>query len=181
MSALRSVCVYCGSQKGASPAFTQAAADLGAAIAREGLTLVYGGASVGLMGVVADAALAAGGRVIGVIPRILMRKELAHAGITELVVTESMHERKAQMAARSDAFIALPGSIGTLDELFEMWTWAQLGLHAKPCVLVNTAGYYDGLIEFIGRAEEEGFLRPSTRALLRIVAEIPSPGAVLTS
>jgi uncharacterized protein (TIGR00730 family) len=118
MSALRSVCVYCGSQKGASPAFTQAAADLGAALAREGLTLVYGGASVGLMGVVADAALAAGGRVIGVIPRILMRKELAHAGVTELVVTESMHERKAQMAARSDAFIALPGSIGTLDELF---------------------------------------------------------------
>lgn len=179
MTAPRSVCVYCGSQKGASPLFAQAAADLGAAIARDGLTLVYGGASVGLMGVMADAALAAGGRVVGVIPRILMRKELAHAGLTELVVTGSMHERKAQMAARSDAFIALAGSIGTLDELFEMWTWAQLGLHAKPCVLVNTAGYYDGLIEFLARAEREGFLRASTRALLKVVPHLPSPAAAL--
>jgi uncharacterized protein (TIGR00730 family) len=179
MSAPRSVCVYCGSRSGVSPVFAQAAADLGAAIARDGLTLVYGGASVGLMGVMADAALAAGGRVVGVIPRILTARELAHAGLTELVVTESMHERKAQMAARSDAFIALAGSIGTLDELFEMWTWAQLGLHAKPCVLVNTAGYYDGLIDFLARAQQEGFLRPSTRALLRVVPDMPSPAAVL--
>lgn len=179
MSARRNVCVYCGSRNGVSSVFTQAAADLGTAIAREGLGLVYGGASVGLMGVVADAALAAGGRVVGVIPRILMRKELAHTGVTELVVTETMHERKAQMAARSDAFVALAGSIGTLDELFEMWTWAQLGLHAKPCVLVNTAGYYDGLIEFLARAEGEGFLRPATKALLQIVPALPSPGAIL--
>lgn len=179
MSAPRSVCVYCGSRMGVSPVFAQAAADLGAAIARDGLTLVYGGASVGLMGVMADAALAAGGRVVGVIPRVLRAKELAHAGLTELVVTESMHERKAQMAARSDAFIALAGSIGTLDELFEMWTWAQLGLHAKPCVLINTAGYYDGLIDFLGRAQQEGFLRPSTRALLRVVPDMPSPAVAL--
>ncbi len=177
----RAVCVYCGSKPGASPQFAQAAAALGAAIARDGLTLVYGGASVGLMGIVADAALVAGGRVVGVIPRMLMRREIAHAGLAELVVTETMHERKARMAELSDAFIALPGSIGTLDELFEMWTWAQLGLHAKPCVLVNTAGYYDGLVAFLDRAGREGFLRAEVRALLQILPALPSPRALFTA
>ncbi len=174
MSAIRSVCVYCGSQMGASPAYAGAAAALGAALAREGVTLVYGGASVGLMGVVADAALAAGGSVVGVIPRILMRKELAHGGLADLVVTESMQERKAKMAELSDAFIALPGGIGTLDELFEMWTWAQLGLHAKPCALINTAGYYDPLVAFLYQAVQAGFLRPAVRSMLQVVAE-PGP------
>lgn len=180
VSAARSVCVYCGSQMGSDPAYARAAAALGEAIARDGLTLVYGGASVGLMGVVADAALAAGGRVVGVIPRILLRKELAHEGLAELVVTESMHERKAKMAELSDAFVALPGGIGTLDELFEMWTWAQLGLHAKPCVLINTGGYYDNLVAFLDRAVRDGFLRPGTRALLRVVANVSSPSAFFT-
>lgn len=179
MSAVRSVGVYCGSQMGSDPAYARAAAALGEAIARDGLTLVFGGASVGLMGVVANAALAAGGRVVGVIPRLLVRKELAHTGLAELVVTESMHDRKAKMAELSDAFVALPGGIGTLDELFEMWTWAQLGLHAKPCVLINVDGYYDGLVAYFERAEREGFLRPATRALLRVVRELPSPSAAL--
>lgn len=177
---IRSVCVYCGSQMGASPSYARAAAALGEAIARDGLTLVYGGASVGLMGVVANAALAAGGRVIGVMPRILMRRELAHPALTELVVTESMQERKAKMAELSDAFVALPGGIGTLDELFEMWTWAQLGLHAKPCALINTDGYYDEIVSFLDRSTRDGFLRPATRALLRVVPQLPSPSAFFT-
>lgn len=175
MNEIRSVCVYCGSQPGASPAFAEAAAVLGTMLARRGLTLVYGGASVGLMGVVADAALAAGGRVVGVIPRILMRKELAHAGLADLVVTGSMQERKTRMAELSDAFVALPGGIGTLDELFEMWTWGQLGLHAKPCALVNTGGYYDDLVRFLDRAVRDGLLRPAVRTLLQVV---PDPAAL---
>ncbi|MBV6415514.1 MAG: Cytokinin riboside 5'-monophosphate phosphoribohydrolase [Steroidobacteraceae bacterium] len=175
MGGIRSVCVYCGSRKGASPDFAAAAAALGTALAQEGLTLVYGGGSVGLMGVLADAAIAAGGRVVGVIPRILMERELAHRGLAELVVTESMQERKAKMAELSDAFIALPGGIGTLDELFEMWTWAQLGLHEKPCAMVNTAGYYDPLVAFLDGAVRAGFLRPEVRSKLRVFVE---PGAV---
>lgn len=177
---VRSICVYCGSRTGAHPAYARAAAALGKAIAREGLTLVYGGGSVGLMGVVADSALAAGGRVIGVIPRILMKRELAHRGLTELVQTGSMQERKAKMAELSDAFVALPGGIGTLDELFEMWTWAQLGLHAKPCALINTEGYYDNLVAFLDRAALDGFLRPEIRSLLRVVSDLPSPSSFFT-
>lgn len=177
----RSICVYCGSQPGASPAYARAAAALGESIARDGLTLVYGGASVGLMGIVADAALAAGGRVVGVMPRILMRRELAHTGLTELVTTASMQERKAKMAELSDAFVALPGGIGTLDELFEMWTWAQLGLHGKPCALINTEGYYDDLVAFLDRAVRDGFLRPAIRSLLRVVPDLPSPSVFFTS
>lgn len=180
MSTIRSVCVYCGSQAGGRPAYARAAAALGEAIARDGLTLVYGGGRVGLMGVVADAALAAGGRVVGVIPRLLVRKEVAHAGLAELVVTGSMQERKAKMAGLSDAFVALPGGIGTLDELFEMWTWAQLGLHAKPCALINTEGYYDHLVGFLDRAVEEGFLRPGIRSLLRVVPELRAPSVFFT-
>ncbi len=177
---VRSVCVYCGSQPGGPRVYAQAAAALGRAIAGDGLTLVYGGGSVGLMGVVADAALAAGGRVVGVIPRILVERELAHRGLAEQVVTESMQERKARMAELSDAFIALPGGIGTLDELFEMWTWAQLGLHAKPCALINTAGYYDNLVAFLDRAVTDGFLRANTRSLLRVVPDLPSPSEFFT-
>ncbi|MGE0582075.1 MAG: TIGR00730 family Rossman fold protein [Steroidobacteraceae bacterium] len=178
---VRSVCVYCGSRSGGPPAYARAAAALGAAIAREGLTLVYGGGSVGLMGVVADEALAAGGRVVGVIPRILMRRELAHRGLTDLVVTDSMQGRKAKMAELSDAFIALPGGIGTLDELFEMWTWAQLGVHQKPCVLINTEGYYDDLLAFLDRAQRDGFLQPGTRGLLWVVSALPSPSEIFTA
>lgn len=181
MGGIRSVCVYCGSQKGISPAFSGAAAALGAALARDGLTLVYGGGSVGLMGVLADAAITAGGRVVGVIPRLLMERELAHRGLAELVVTESMQERKARMAGLSDAFIALPGGIGTLDELFEMWTWAQLGLHDKPCALINTAGYYDPLIAFLDGAVREGFLRPEARSRLQVFAEPAAASGFFTN
>lgn len=171
-----SVCVYCGSSPGVDPGFREEAAALGRALAERGQTLVYGGAHVGLMGVVADAALAAGGRVIGVIPASLRSRELAHAGLTELVVTASMHERKQIMAERADAFVALPGGLGTLDELFEIWTWSQLGLHAKPIGLVNRAGYYDGLITFLERAEAEGFVRAADRARVRVA---PSSAALL--
>lgn len=168
----RAVCVYCGSKPGASPQFAQAAAALGAAIARDGLTLVYGGASVGLMGIVADAALAAGGRVVGVIPRMLMRREIAHAGLAELVVTETMHERKARMAELSDAFVALPGGIGTLEELVEAMTWTQLGIHDKPCALLDVDAYYGPLVAYLDHAEREGFLPRRTRDLLLEANEI---------
>ena len=139
---MNAVCVFCGSSPGARPSYRAAAERLAEAIAVRGLDLVYGGASVGLMGALADAALARGGRVIGVLPRALATKELAHHGLTELLVVDSMHERKAQMAARADAFIALPGGIGTLEEWFEVLTWSQLGFHAKPCALLDADGYF---------------------------------------
>src|SRR5476651_1797699 len=139
---------------------------LGKTLAENGIGLVYGGASVGLMGAVADAAQAAGGEVIGVIPRSLLQKELAHTGLTDLRIVESMHERKALMAELSDGFIALPGGIGTLEELFEVWTWAQLGHHAKPCGLLNVRGFYDGLSAFIEHLVTERFLRPPHRNML---------------
>src|SRR5215207_8224445 len=163
---MRSVCVFCGSSSGASPAYGEAARALGAHLAREGLTLVYGGASVGTMGVVADAALAAGGRVVGVIPRGLVAREIAHPGLTELVVVDSMHERKAAMADRADAFVALPGGLGTLEELFEVWTWGLLGIHAKPVALLDADGFYDPLLAFLDRAVDEGFVRAAQRAML---------------
>ena len=164
---MRSVCVYCGSSANAPEAHFAAARELGAAIARAGLTLVYGGAHVGLMGALADAALAAGGAVTGVIPRALVRMEVAHGGLTALHEVESMHDRKALMAELSDAFIALPGGFGTLDELCEIATWALLGFHHKPVVLANLGGYYDGLLAFLSRAAQEGYIRPQHRALLR--------------
>jgi uncharacterized protein (TIGR00730 family) len=139
---VKRVCVFCGSSPGARPGYRAAAQALGAAIAKRGLGLVYGGAHVGLMGVVADAALAEGGEVIGVLPRALETKELAHRNLSALYVVESMHERKALMAELSDAFVALPGGIGTLEEIFEAWTWTQLGLHEKPCALLDVEGYY---------------------------------------
>jgi hypothetical protein len=135
-------------------------------LARRGIGLVYGGASVGLMGALADAALAAGGEVIGVIPRALVEKEIAHRGLSELCVVESMHERKARMAERSDAFLALPGGFGTFEEVFETLAWRQLRIHRKPCGLLNVAGYYDGLLAMLDHAVAEGFLRPENRALL---------------
>lgn len=163
---LSSVCVFCGSKVGARPAYADLARRLGEALARRGLGLVYGGGKIGLMGVLADAVLAHGGRVTGVIPDVLMVEEVAHHGLSELVVTRSMHERKLTMAERADAFIALPGGLGTLEELFETWTWAQLGIHQKPCALLDVDGYYDGLVRFVDHAVSEAFVRPSHRALL---------------
>ncbi|MBP7676390.1 MAG: TIGR00730 family Rossman fold protein [Thermoanaerobaculia bacterium] len=169
---LRNVCVYCGSSAGRDPAYVEAAGALGRALVARGLGLVYGGASVGVMGAVADAVLDLGGRAVGVIPEALVRKEIAHGGLTELVVTSSMHERKTRMADLSDAFVALPGGIGTLEEIFEAWTWGQLGLHAKPFGFLNVAGYWDGLVSFLDHAVRERFVREPHRAML-VVSEDP--------
>jgi uncharacterized protein (TIGR00730 family) len=163
-----SLCVYCGSRSGGDPAFAQAATEMGAQIGRNGGQLVYGGGRAGLMGLVADAALAAGARVVGVIPQALVERELGHTGLTELHVVQTMHERKQLMAERSDAFVALPGGIGTFEELFEVWTWRQLGYHDKPVGLLNVAGYYDKLLGFIGDTERQGFVPPAQRALLQV-------------
>ena len=169
--AIRSLCVYCGSRSGTRPEYLEQARRLGGEMAARGIALVYGGASVGLMGAVADSVLDAGGRAIGIIPQSLARKEIAHHGLTELNVVDSMHSRKSLMAERADAFIALPGGIGTFEELFEMWTWAQLGFHSKPIGLLDTAGYYSGLITFLDRATREDFMAPATRALLQVADE----------
>ncbi len=168
----RALCVYCGSSAGDRPAYGAAARALGAAIAARGIELVYGGAQIGLMGIVADAALAAGGRVIGVIPQQLVRKELAHTALTALHVTPSMHARKSKMAAIAEGFIALPGGVGTLEELFEIWTWAQLGLHAWPCGLLNVDGYFDALVRFLDQAVAHGFVRPEQRAMLLVDTDV---------
>lgn len=169
--AIASLCVYCGSRPGARPEYLEQARALGAEMARRGIALVYGGASVGLMGAVADSVLDSGGRAIGIIPQSLARKEIAHQGLTELFIVDSMHSRKALMAEKADAFVALPGGIGTFEELFEMWTWAQLGFHAKPLGLLDTAGYYAGLTAFLDRATSEDFLSDRTRALLQVADE----------
>jgi uncharacterized protein (TIGR00730 family) len=169
---MKSICVYCGSSTEVGEAYYAAARALGARIAQRGFKLVYGGAHVGLMGALADAALAHGGEVAGVIPRALIRREVAHGGLTEMHEVESMHDRKALMAGLSDAFIALPGGFGTLDELCEIVTWALLEFHAKPVVLVNVDGYYDHLLAFLERAAEDGFIRPRHRALLGVAASV---------
>jgi len=162
-----SICVYCVSRFGDSARFVTTAQEMGEAIARRGARLVYGGGRVGLMGVVADAALAAGGRVVGVIPEALMQREVGHSRLTELLVVRSMHERKQAMAERADAFVALPGGIGTLEELYEVWSWQQLGYHDKPVALLNVDGYYDPLIEFMGQSVRRGFVSEEQhRALL---------------
>ena len=153
-----SVCVYCGSKPGTDPLFNQAAVAVGQWIAAHGGQLVYGGGSGGLMGTVANAALAAGGRVVGIIPKALVEKEWAHHGCTELHIVDNMHERKRLMAEHADAFIALPGGIGTLEELFEVWTWRHLEYHDKPIGLLNTAGYYDGLLRFMQQAVSNQFM-----------------------
>jgi uncharacterized protein (TIGR00730 family) len=162
------VCVFCGSSCGVLPVYREEAVALGTLLGESGVGLVYGGAQVGLMGAIADAALAGGSEVIGVIPRMLAGVEVAHAGLSRLVLVETMHERKALMAQEADAFIALPGGFGTLDEFFEILTWAQLGIHNKPCLLVNTAGYFGGLLEFLQLAVEQGFLKEKNRGLIRV-------------
>jgi uncharacterized protein (TIGR00730 family) len=166
---LKRVCVFCGSNPGLRADYRGTAQGLAVALARHGSGLVYGGGKVGLMGHIADAMLLAGGEVIGVIPRALRDKEVAHQGITELHVVDTMHQRKAMMNQMSDAFIALPGGFGTLDEFFEILTWSQLGIHAKPCGLLNVAGYYDSLLAMLDHAVAEGFLRPAHRHL--VIAE----------
>lgn len=163
------IAVYCGSSAGNDPAYLAEARTLGAAIAAAGMGVVYGGASAGLMGALADAALAAGGEVIGVLPDVLAGREIAHLGLTALEIVGSMHVRKARIAELADAFIALPGGYGTLDEMLEAVTWAQLGIHSKPCLLINTAGYWDGLIEFLDTAALAGFMKRENRGLLHAV------------
>jgi len=163
---ISSICVYCGSSAGRQPAYVEAARALAAALARRKIRLVYGGGRVGVMGALADAALGAGCSVTGVIPRALAVKEVAHDGLPELIVTESMHERKTIMAERSDACVALPGGIGTLEELFEAWTWTQLGFQRKAIGLLNVAGYFDGLIQFLEHSVSEGYLKESHRDIL---------------
>lgn len=170
---MKRLCVFCGANSGHDPRYVEAAAALGRSIAQAGLGLVYGGASIGLMGAVADAALAEGGEVIGVIPQTLVAREVAHHGLSDLRVVTSMHERKALMADLSDGFIALPGGVGTLEELFEVWTWSHLGLHRKPCGLLDVAGFYSGLGRFIDHVQQEGFLRDGVRDML-LMAENPT-------
>lgn len=166
----RYVTVYCGSANGNDPAFLDEARSLGTAIAAAKLGMVYGGARVGLMGAVADAALAGGAKVIGVLPEVLVGREIAHAGLTRLELVTTMHERKARMNALADAFLVLPGGYGTIEEVLEAVTWAQLGLHTKPCILINTAGYWDELLRFLDSAVKAGFLKQKNRDLLRVAA-----------
>lgn len=182
---MNALCVFCGSSPGRDPAFLAAARAFGAMLARERITLVYGGGHVGLMGVLADASLQAGGRVVGVIPQALWDREVGHGGLTELHVVGTMHERKAKMAELADAFVALPGGLGTLEEIFEVWTWGQLGIHRKPCGFLDVNGYYAPLLAFLDAAVESGLIRPQHRAmavvdtdgesLLRRLAEYEPP------
>ncbi len=163
---LERICVFCGSQPGHDPDYAEAAGELGRLLAGRGITVVYGGGHVGLMGLLAEAALKAGGKVIGVIPEGLKRRELAYDNLTELIVTRTMHERKQRMADLSDGFIALPGGFGTFEEFCEIVTWAQLGLHEKPCALLNAKGYYDRMLAMFDHALQEGFVRPAHRTLV---------------
>ena len=167
----RSVCVFCASSNGNDPVFLESAKTLGKTIAERGWRLVYGGAHLGLMGAMADAALAAGGAVTGVIPRGLVEREIAHRGLTDLIETGSMHERKAEMARRADAFLVLPGGLGTLDEMCEMLTWSLLGIQQKPIVLINIAGYWNTFLDMLDAAVSAGFLRPAHRALPLVAPE----------
>jgi uncharacterized protein (TIGR00730 family) len=188
MSGAFAVAVYCGSRFGDSPAFADAARALGRLIGQRGATLVYGGGRVGLMGTVADAVIAAGGQVVGVIPQALMDREVGHAGLTELHVVQTMHERKQLMADRADAFISLPGGIGTLEELYEVWSWQQLGYHDKPVALLNVEGYYDALLEFHRAMHARGFVSDAQfNALLvdtdpaRLLDRVRSAAALATA
>ena len=168
---MRRICVFCGSSAGARPAYAEATAEVARLLAGQGKGVVYGGGHVGLMGVLADTAMAAGGEVIGVMPQALVDREIGHTEISELRVVGSMHERKALMADLSDAFIALPGGAGTLEELFEVYTWAQLGLHDKPCGLLDVEDYFSGLVGFLDHAVDERFLREEHRAMLIVERE----------
>jgi uncharacterized protein (TIGR00730 family) len=162
---IRSLCVFCGSNRGSDPAYAQVARDFGVLLAKSHIALVYGGGHVGLMGIVADAVLAGGGKAIGVIPRMLWDREVGHRNLTELHVVETMHERKAMMASLSDAFIALPGGLGTLEEIFEVWTWAQLGIHRKPLGFLDANSFYAPLLSFLDRAVDAEFIRAQYRSL----------------
>jgi uncharacterized protein (TIGR00730 family) len=173
---MRSITVYCGSNPGADPAFAHATRALARRLAGDGVRIVYGGGHVGLMGLLADTAMAAGGEVVGVIPQALVDREIGHTGLSELRVVGSMHERKALMAELGEAFVALPGGIGTLEELIEVYTWSQLGLHRKPLGVLNVSGYYDGLAAFLDHAVRERFLRPQHREVLVFEAD---PDALL--
>lgn len=163
---MQKICVFSGSSAGRAAEYREAATRLGSLLADRGIGLVYGGAAVGLMGAVADATIASGGSVTGVIPQALVEREVAHMGLTDLRIVGSMHERKALMAELSDAFIALPGGIGTLEEIFEAWTWTQLGTHAKPCAVLNVNGFYDGLLGFLDQVVDQAFLKPVHRGML---------------
>lgn len=168
------ICVYCGSSSGALPAYTEAAVRLGQTLAQRSIDLIYGGGKVGLMGTLADAALQAGGRVIGIIPRALAGKEVAHTGLTELRVVGSMHERKALMVELAGGFIVLPGGAGTMDEFFEIWTWSQLGIHAKPFGLLNVAGYFDPLVHYLDHMMAQRFLKAEHRAQVLVEHDGPA-------
>jgi uncharacterized protein (TIGR00730 family) len=168
---LRRIAVYCGSSDGSDPAFLAEAAALGRAIAATGLGMVYGGASIGLMGAAADAALAGGAEVIGILPEFLSGREITHNGLTRLEIVATMHLRKARMVALADAFAILPGGYGTLDELFEILTWSQLRMHAKPCILINTTGYWDKLLDFADSMVASGFLPPKSRSLMQVAPD----------
>lgn len=171
MTRLASLAVFCGSSAGAQPEYRAAARALGANLAARGIGVVYGGASIGLMGAVADAALEAGGEVVGVLPRHLAAKEISHAGLTRLELVDTMHERKARMAELADAFVAMPGGLGTYEELFEIWTWGQLGLHRKPLGLLDVAGYYAPLVRLVDGMVEQGFVRAAHRAMLQVAQD----------
>lgn len=168
---MKTLAVYCGASHGANPIYTDAARALAAALVEHNIGLVYGGGKVGLMGVIADEVLRLGGEATGVIPKALVEREVGHAGLTRLFVVKDMHERKAMMAELSEGFIAMPGGMGTLEELFEMLTWAQLGIHAKPVGLLNVAGFWDGLVAFVRHQCEQGFVRPEHLGLMRVEAE----------
>jgi uncharacterized protein (TIGR00730 family) len=170
------ICVFCGSASGRAPTYTAAARELGQLLAKRGIGLVYGGGNVGLMGELADSVLDAGGRAIGVIPQQLVDREIAHGGLTELHVVENLHQRKALMAELADAFLTLPGGVGTMEELFEVWSWGRLGLHSKPCGLLNVNGYFDSLRTLTDQMVTEGFLEPVHRELLLIEEQ---PGVLL--
>jgi uncharacterized protein (TIGR00730 family) len=166
MASIKSICIYCGSSPGRLDAYSSAAFSVAEALVSRNIRLVYGGASIGIMGLLADQVLKLGGQAIGVIPKALAHKEVAHQQLTELHITQSMHERKMRMAELADGFIALPGGIGTLEELFEIWTWAQLGIHSKPCGLLNVEGYYDSLIGFLDHVLAEQFVKMHHHAML---------------
>ncbi len=169
---IHALAIYCGSSAGADPAFAKAADDLGRALAQRNCAVIYGGSHAGLMGVVADAALAAGGRVVGVIPQSLVGRELAHQGLSTLEIVDSMHARKARMCELADGFVALPGGIGTLEEILEMFTWTQLGIHHKPCALLNIAGFYDGFVAFLRHVVQQGLLKSAQFERLIVVNSV---------
>lgn len=171
---MRSICVFCGSNVGVRPDYLACARETGTLLAQRDITIVYGGGRVGLMGALADSALASGGRVIGVIPQMLLDREVGHAGLTEMHVVQTLAERKLLMGDLAEAFLVLPGGTGTMDELFEAWTWTQLELQRKPCGLLNLRGYYDSLLAFVDHAVSEGFLRPRHRAALSVDTRIES-------